>query len=71
MQLTCLYTFDYAKKTEGLDMKALYVVMLYGVEIPFMPDGKPPTLQNLIINKIQEVITLFILQYKLPTSYVI
>ncbi len=34
---------DHLPFTEGLDMNALYVVMLYGVEIPESADGKPHT----------------------------
>lgn len=39
---------DHLPRTEGLDMNALYVVMLYGVEIPEEGvDGKPHTTQFL------------------------
>jgi len=39
---------DHLPKTEGLDMNALYVVMLYGVEIPEEGvDGQPHTIQFL------------------------
>ena len=37
---------DHLPKTEGLDMNSLYVVMLYGMEIPLQGlDGKPHTTQ--------------------------
>ncbi|MBW4634765.1 MAG: TauD/TfdA family dioxygenase [Iphinoe sp. HA4291-MV1] len=39
---------DHLPKTEGLDMNALYVVMLYGVEIPLEGvDGQPHTTEFL------------------------
>ncbi|MBW4625712.1 MAG: TauD/TfdA family dioxygenase [Brasilonema octagenarum HA4186-MV1] len=38
---------DHLPKTEGLDMNALYVVMLYGVEIPQGVDGQPHTTEFL------------------------